>query len=375
MWKRRLAWAVWLIATATLWLFENGAATLTLLLASILLPVLSILAARRRSGHVHLTLTAPQLGAKGSALHAALSVDGIGVFSRVAGRAACENRLTDEHVETAFSLSPRLSGASSLTLAIDTAHCGTIRLCAEVWTEDLFGLWQSQPIPHDAEYVTVEPKLFLPHVTQVENTTVIADGEQYSQTRPGSDPSETFGIREYRPGDPIRQIHWKLSQKTDALMLRELGLPVVNQTLLVFRNVRAERETVSPEVADAMAEVFLSASHALVNDGLAHTAAYAENGQYILMEIQNEVDFRAMEARFLTLAWEMDDGALGRLLAETPYAHVAVVTASMPADADTFCRGNRVTALTASAAANVSGVYAVPFTAAGYRDELQHIEL
>ena len=51
-----------------------------------------------------------------------------------------------------------------------------------------------------------------------------------------------------------------------------------------------------------MAEVFLSASHALVNDGLAHTAAYAENGQYILMEIQNEVDFRAMEARFLTLA-------------------------------------------------------------------------
>ena len=112
MWKRRLAWAVWLIAAATLWLFENGAATLTLLLASILLPVLSILAACRRSGHVHLTLTAPQLGAKGSALHAALSVDGIGVFSRVAGRAACENRLTDEHVETAFSLSPRLSGGA-----------------------------------------------------------------------------------------------------------------------------------------------------------------------------------------------------------------------------------------------------------------------
>ena len=228
MWKRRLAWAVWLIAAATLWLFENGAATLTLLLASILLPVLSILAARRRSGHVHLTLTAPQLGAKGSALHAALSVDGIGVFSRVAGRAACENRLTDEHVETAFSLSPRLSGASSLTLAIDTAHCGTMRLRAETWTEDLFGLWQSQPIPREEEYVTVEPELFLPRVTLTENTTVIADGEQYSQTRPGSDPSETFGIREYRPGDPIRQIHWKLSQKTDALMLRELGLPVVN---------------------------------------------------------------------------------------------------------------------------------------------------
>ena len=284
---RRVVWAVWLVAAGLLWLFENNAATLTLLLASALLPALSIWAAKRAAGHIRPALAAPLEGAKGAALHATLSAAPVGVFSRTAGRAACENRLTAERAETAFSFSPRLSGAAALTLAVDTAHCGTLRLGAEVWTEDLFGLWRSVSVPCGPEFVTVEPRLFLPAVTLVENTTVVSDGEQYSQTRPGSDPSETFAIREYRPGDPIRQIHWKLSQKTDELMLRELGLPVVNQTLLVFRNARAERETVSPEVADAMAEVFLSASHALVNDGLAHTAAYAENGQYILMEIRS----------------------------------------------------------------------------------------
>lgn len=375
MWRRRLAWAVWSVAAAALWLFENGPATLTLLLASILLPVLSILSAKSRSKRVRLTLAAAPRCAKGEALHAVLGVQPLGIFSRTVGHVRCDNRLTSESVETAFSFSPRLSGRSALTAEVDTAHCGTLRLSAEVWTEDLFGVWRSAAVCCNSEFVTVEPELFLPFVQLAENTTVISDSERYSQAKAGGDPSETFAIREYRPGDPIRQIHWKLSQKTDALMLRELGLPVVNQTLLVFRNLFSDRERVSAATADAMAEVFLSVSRALANEGYAHTAAFAEEGRFTLTEIQNDVDFRAMEERFLTLAWETDDGALGRLLTETPYAHVAVVSAVMPPRADTFCRGNRVTILTASPSAGTAGVVLTPFSGSGYREELQYIEL
>ena len=36
---------------------------------------------------------------------------------------------------------------------------------------------------------------------------------KYSKDRPGDDPGETYDIREYRSGDSIRQIHWKLSGK------------------------------------------------------------------------------------------------------------------------------------------------------------------
>ncbi|MBQ9647571.1 MAG: DUF58 domain-containing protein [Oscillospiraceae bacterium] len=344
--QNRFLWAAWLAAAGLLWLFENSAATLTLLIASALLPALSILAAKRAAGRIRLSLAAARGSAKGGALHATLSVDNIGVFSRVAGRAACENRLTGERAETAFSFSPRLSGQAAATLAADTARCGTLRLDAEAWTEDLFGLWRSDGVECGTAFVTVEPKLFLPAVALAENTTVVSAGEQYSQTRAGSDPSETFAIREYRPGDPIRQIHWKLSQKTETMMLRELGLPIVNQTLLVYRNLLVAGETVPPRDADAMAEVFLSISRALAGEGLAHIAAFAEDGRFMLTEVQNDVDFRAMEARFLTLSWEADDGALARLLVETPSAHVAVVSAAAPPDAETFCRGNRVTLLT-----------------------------
>ena len=375
MWKRRLFWALWLIAAALLWLFENNAATLSLLAASVLLPIISVLSAVRRGKKARLTLSVAQVTAKSSTLPIKIAAEGVGAFSRIAGYILQTNGLTREQSETVLSFAPGLSRRASVAIQANTAHCGALRIHAQAWTEDLFGLWRSAALSCEDEFVMIEPALFLPRVSLTENTTVITDGELYSQTKPGSDPSETFGIREYYPGDPIRQIHWKLSQKSVSLLLRELGLPVVNRTLLVFRNVLAEHEAVSPELADAMAEVFLSVSHALVCDGLAHTAAYSEHGQYALTEVQNETDYHSMLSRFLTLSWEPDDGALERLLAETPYAHVAVVSASVPSDAERFCRGNRVTVLTVSEGTEASGVYTVLFSSEGYENELQYLEL
>ncbi len=375
MGKRRLLWALWLIAAALLWFFENSAATLSILAASLLLPAVSILAAQSRGGKLRLALKVPPTAAKGQPLRIALSVEGLPYFCRVAGKIYGANRLTGEETETDFLMGPRLAGRVELSAAVDTGHCGVLRLRAEARAEDLFGLWQSPPLPCGEEFVVLEPELFLSTVTLEENTTVITEGERYSQRRPGSDPSETFSIREYVPGDPIRQIHWKLSEKSDALLLRELGLPVVNRTLLVFRNVLDPGEAVPPERADAMAEVFLSVSRALVSDGLVHTAAFAEHGQYRLTEVQNEADFQGMAARFLSLTWEAEDGALGRLLAENPYAHVALVCAVLPPDAEDYCRGNRVTVLTCAEKGEAPGVFVVPFQAEGYPEDLRYIEI
>ena len=360
MTKRWIGWAAWLLAAALLWLFENSAATLTLLLASLLLPLLSILLAQRAARRAVIVLHAPPSCPKGGEIRVRPETN-----AHLAGELDCENSLTGETACTALSAAPVLTAG----------HCGTLRFRAHAHVEDIFGLWRSRELPCAEEFVTVEPTLFSPCVLLAENTTVISDGEQYSRTMPGSDPSETFAIREYVIGDPIRQIHWKLSQKSGALMLRELGLPVVNQTLLVFRNMRAEGERVAPEAADAMMEVFLSVSRALIADGYAHTIAFAEKGQCCLTEVQSEADFRGLTARLLALGWETEDGALARLLAQTPYAHVVIVSAALPPDAGTFCRGNRVSVLTCGAAEHAEGVITVPFTAENYPNELQRIEL
>ena len=54
----------------------------------------------------------------------------------------------------------------------------------------------------------------------------LGDSEEYDQSRGGDDPSEVFQLREYRPGDRIQQIHWKLSAASEDLVVKEFGRPV-----------------------------------------------------------------------------------------------------------------------------------------------------
>ena len=50
--------------------------------------------------------------------------------------------------------------------------------------------------------------------------------------KPGGGFSETYDLREYRPGDDLRQVHWKLAAKTGKIILREPTIPVRGKLLL-----------------------------------------------------------------------------------------------------------------------------------------------
>ena len=47
------------------------------------------------------------------------------------------------------------------------------------------------------------------------------EAESYDDFQPGTDVSQIFDVREYRPGDRLQRIHWKLSAKSDGLLVRE----------------------------------------------------------------------------------------------------------------------------------------------------------
>ena len=99
-----------------------------------------------------------------------------------------------------------------------------------------------------AAHVTVLPDTFpvSVHVTMPEVQSPESDTS--SPDRRGSDLTEPFRLREYAPGDSLRQIHWKLSQKTDSLMVRELGLPVAEEVLLLLDTSTTGKE----DAADAL---------------------------------------------------------------------------------------------------------------------------
>ncbi len=67
------------------------------------------------------------------------------------------------------------------------------------------------------------------------------DSDYYDEEKRGYDHSETFQIRPYVPGDRLQAIHWKLSAKTDELMVKESSLPKACAVVL-FLDYRSDKK-------------------------------------------------------------------------------------------------------------------------------------
>lgn len=104
------------------------------------------------------------------------------------------------------------------------------------------------------------------------------DGSVYDEYRAGFDQSEVFEIRAYRAGDKTAQIHWKLSQKTDTLMLRQGSLPVKNALLLILEAPQGKENSESAadlsERAQRAAARLFSLSESLAEKGVQHHIGY-----------------------------------------------------------------------------------------------------
>lgn len=130
---------------------------------------------------------------------------------------------------------------------------------------DAFGLIGIRCKCNEAAYMTVQPDTFEQAVILRENFNSIEESDIYSQERPGSDLTETYQIREYVPGDSPRQIHWKLSNKFDKLIVRDPALPITRNVLIFWERTG---ESGSPELIDAQAESVVSLCRSLLEQSI-----------------------------------------------------------------------------------------------------------
>ncbi len=124
-----------------------------------------------------------------------------------------------------------LAGTLGFALRIDTRHAGVQtfqpskgRVC------DALGLFSLPLRLPDACSIAVEPEPQEP--PELPNLSHF----QYRSyhPKPGGGFSEIHDLREYRPGDSLHEIHWKLSAKTDKLIVREAEEPDLGLVVLSF---------------------------------------------------------------------------------------------------------------------------------------------
>ena len=192
---------------------------------------------------------------------------------------------------------PRKTQESSLTLGSD--YCGRMRIWVpQVVLYDCFGIFGVK-VPCDAvAHMTVQPDTFEPNVVLVPNPSSADDSDSYSQEKPGADLTETFQIREYVPGDSPRQIHWKLTNKFDKLIVRDPGLPISKNVLVFWERTG---ESGNPARIDAQAEVIISLCRALADNGVPFTLGWNDTDRNLCIthRIRDLDEFVAIIPRLL----------------------------------------------------------------------------
>lgn len=117
------------------------------------------------------------------------------------------------------------------TRPLRAEHCGRIRVALRKPRKyDYLGLFRWRLCPRIAQEVLV-----FPNPVPVKDLPSL---KRYLAARwkpkPGGGFAENYELRTYRPGDNLRQIHWKLAAKTGTLITREPSVPVRGKMALTM---------------------------------------------------------------------------------------------------------------------------------------------
>ncbi|HWQ42186.1 MAG TPA: DUF58 domain-containing protein [Desulfosporosinus sp.] len=144
--------------------------------------------------------------------------------------------LQEEQTETLFITAGRTG--QTVEQVLSSQYCGKLDCClTELRIYDYLGLFPFRPKTdqRQSRAVFVLPSLYpLTNIDRGSKVLQDAESDVFSPSKAGDDPSELFDIREYRNGDRLSRIHWKLSDRHDRLMVKDFGLPISTAVLLLF---------------------------------------------------------------------------------------------------------------------------------------------
>ena len=257
------AWIGTLLLLALAAYLNDSAAALTLAVSLGVLPLISLLVCAVGVKRLSCALSLPATAEKNGGIPGEFTVsNAFPVFPGVvtAGLEAV-NLLTDEAVSLSLRVSPLPKKASGTQFSLVSPHCGCFCLRVKnVRLLDWTGIFAFRiPAPPDA-VCAVLPGIFPVALENLPSSTPEADAERYSQYRSGNDPTELFELREYVPGDDLRRLHRKLSEKLDRPVVRLDALPL-QRSVLLLRD--ASVLSAAPPIRDAVTQSMVSVGQAL----------------------------------------------------------------------------------------------------------------
>lgn len=270
----KLSWLVLEVICLGFFGYFGSSIALALAVVLVLIPLGSIPVNLYIRKNLSISLRADANMRKGASGSFTVVLDNPTIFPamRVRCNLLAQNQLNREFetVRVMTWMPPKKQSEAALTTGSD--YCGRIRISVQkIVLYDCFGLIGICCKSNAVAHMTVQPDTFEPNITLIPTPHSLEDSDVYSQDRPGSDLTETYQIREYVPGDSPRQIHWKLSNKFDKLIVRDPSLPITRNVLVFWERTG---ESGNREIIDAQAETVVSLCRGLLDNGIQFTIGW-----------------------------------------------------------------------------------------------------
>lgn len=158
------------------------------------------------------------------------------------------------------------------------------------------------PVRKETVQMLVVPDLYQVHL-DVGNMTMRfrEDGDSHSHERNGDDSSEVFDTRAFREGDTLQKIHWKLSAKTEELLVREFSMPVENTVILLADLYLPKNREWTHMQMDGMLTVIASISYSLLVQECPHEIVWyaADREELNRLSVTSEEDIYELAGQLI----------------------------------------------------------------------------
>lgn len=177
-------------------------------------------------------------------------------------------------------------GEICLEAYLKTLHCGVVSFYLEkLLVSDYFGIFHGK-----CRIESVKKEMYILPWTNVPMADALAEAGDF-EGKYGEDVYETYEVREFRDGDDLRWIHWKLTAKMDILLLREY-LKTSESGVMISLNFQKERERkFSREELDLFLDKASSLSWEILKWGVSHFVVWNREDQEITLFIEEEENF------------------------------------------------------------------------------------
>ena len=207
------------------------------------------------------------------------------------GALPCRVRVQTEDLVSGSRRTKKLIVTQPTAVFVSAAYCGAyVCRVKKAFVCDFLGLFRFRVKLPERECVVIYPEAQTPSLAP-----------DFSRLRPlrfqelpGGGFSEIHEMRPYRPGDTLKTVHWKLSVKTDELMVRQPQRPEYRTAFVTF-DLTSNRERLN-SVLGRLRWV----SEAMSEQGLLHcVGCRMPDGEMHFAEIQTQEDLQAFLTHLL----------------------------------------------------------------------------